>query len=180
MKNPETEKQEGAISEGEMNWKEEEIEEKKEGKESEDIELELESTKDKLLRIAAEYENYRRRTEKEKSLIYTDATSFAVLSILPTIDSLEFAFKSMDMLTGEHKKGIDMVKKQLAAGLEKLGVSPFGEKGEEFNPNLHSAVSQIKDEEEKDNEKQIISEVFQKGYKMNGKVIRHASVQVSS
>ncbi|MDR1240971.1 MAG: nucleotide exchange factor GrpE [Oscillospiraceae bacterium] len=156
-----------------------EKEEEKEN-ESKDIKFELESTKDKLLRIAAEYENYRRRTEKEKSLIYADATNFAVLSILPIIDSLEFAFKSMDMLTGEHKKGIDMVKKQLSVGLEKLDVTPFGEKGEEFDPNLHSAVSQINSEGKKDDEKQIISEVFQKGYKMNGKVVRHASVQVTS
>jgi molecular chaperone GrpE len=153
-------------------------EESTEAGEIENLKSELESTKNKLLRVAAEYDNYRKRTEKEKSLIYTDATSFAVLNIIPVIDSLELAFSSIEPEGEECRKGVDMVRKQLSSALEKLGVTSFGEKGEAFDPNLHSAVSKAENEGEED--KQIISEVFQKGYKMDGKIIRHANVQVSS
>ncbi|MDR1364654.1 MAG: nucleotide exchange factor GrpE [Oscillospiraceae bacterium] len=160
------------------------VEEQKEGSEVEilksEIETlrsELESVKNNLIRIAAEYENYRKRSEKEKSLIYSDATGFAVLSILPVIDNLELAFKSLKSAPNEYKKGIEMVQRQLINALEKLNISSFGTKGEEFDPNLHSAVSQLENE---GGDKQIISEVFQKGYRIENKVIRHATVQVSS
>jgi molecular chaperone GrpE len=153
-----------------------ECEKNSKNSEIEDLRAELGTVKNNLLRIAAEYENYRKRSEKEKSLIYTDASSFAVLSILPVIDNLELAFKSLESAPEECKKGIEMVQKQLYSVLEKLGVSSFGTKGDEFDPNIHSAISQI----EEGGKKQIVSEVFQKGYKIENKVIRHASVQVSS
>lgn len=141
------------------------------------VKEELACYKDKFLRVAAEYDNYRKRTEKEKAAIYSDATIVTLQSILPVIDSLELASKSLDGVGEEYRKGIEMVSNQLSAALNKLGVECFGEVGEEFDPNIHNAVSHIDDENEKNN---VISSVFQKGYKICDRVIRHAMVQVTN
>ena len=142
------------------------------------VQDELEEYKDKFLRIAAEYENYRKRSEKEKLLIYSNATSNAISTILPVIDSLELALKSMKNVDEEYQKGLNLVNNQLLDSLSKLNVKSFGEKGEEFNPDLHNAVSHIEDE--KTDKENFISEVFQKGYMVADKVIRHAMVQVTN
>lgn len=159
----------------------EEVKEEDEKDEKEDeinkLKEEVSKYKDKLLRTAAEYENFRKRTEKEKAAIYSDATISTLQSILPVIDSLELAVKSLDGAGEEYKKGIELVKNQLDGTLKKMGVEAFGEVGEEFNPNIHNAVSHIDDENEKDN---LVSGVFQKGYKLRDRVIRHAMVQVTN
>lgn len=140
------------------------------------IKKELDVCKDRLLRTTAEYDNFRKRSEREKLQIYSHATSNAVLDMLPVADSLDLAEKSVEGSSAEYKKGLSMVKAQFSEALKKLGVESFGEVGEEFNPDLHNAVSHIEDEDsEKEN---LISEVFQKGYKLRDKVIRHAMVQV--
>ena len=139
---------------------------------------ELENYKERLLRTVAEYDNFRKRTEKEKLQTYSNATARAVLEMLPVADSLELAEKSAEGSSEEYKKGLKMVKTQFSEALKKLGVEPFGEIGEDFNPDLHNAVSHIDD---KENDKEnVISEVFQKGYKLQDKVIRHAMVQVAN
>lgn len=138
---------------------------------------ELEHYKDRLLRLTAEYDNFRKRTEKEKLNIYMNATSKAVSAILPVTDSFELAEKACEGSGEEYKKGLSMVKAQLNEALKKLGVEAFGEKGEQFNPDLHNAVSHIEDENAEDN---VISEVFQKGYMLKGTVVRHAMVQVTN
>ena len=138
----------------------------------------LEEYKDKFLRIAAEYENYRKRSEKEKLLIYSNATSNTISTILPVIDSLELALKSMKNVSEEYQKGLSLVNNQLLDSLNKLNVKSFGEVGDKFNPDIHNAVSHVEDES--DDKESFVSEVFQKGYVVGDKVIRHAMVQVTN
>ena len=156
---------------------EDKVEEPQDDSEKEELRRELESYKDRFLRTAAEYENFRKRTEREKALIYSDATCMTILSLLPAVDSLELAIKSSEGSDEGYKKGLAMVKNQFDNALKKLGVEAFGEPGEEFNPSIHNAVSHIDDESGEEN---VISEVFQKGYKKGDRIVRHAMVQVKN
>ena len=165
----EKEKKEKASEELEKSEKEEVV------SSEEKFKAELKDCKDKMLRIAAEYENYRKRSEKEKEAIYSDAISFAVLGILPVADSLEAALNSLQGQPEESRKGIELIKSQFTKALEVLDVKAFGEVGDKFDPSIHSAVSHIEDDSEKENE---IAKVFQKGYKSKNRIIRHAMVQV--
>ena len=165
----EKEKKEKASEELEKSEKEEVV------SSEEKLKAELKDCKDKMLRIAAEYENYRKRSEKEKEAIYSDAISFAVLGILPVADSLEAALNSLQGQPEESRKGIELIKSQFTKALEVLDVKAFGEVGDKFDPSIHSAISHIEDDSEKENE---IAKVFQKGYKSKNRVIRHAMVQV--
>ncbi len=165
----EKEKKEKASEELEKSEKEEVV------SSEEKLKAELKDCKDKMLRIAAEYENYRKRSEKEKEAIYSDAISFAVLGILPVADSLEAALNSLQGQPEESRKGIKLIKSQFTKALEVLDVKAFGEVGDKFDPSIHSAVSHIEDDSEKENE---IAKVFQKGYKSKNRIIRHAMVQV--
>lgn len=156
---------------------EENIDEKNSGlEEINRLEQEVREYKERLMRTAAEYDNFRKRTEKEKLQMYSNAMSKAILSILPAVDSLEMAEKSAEGGNESYKKGLSMVKAQFNEALKKLGVESFGEVGDDFNPDLHNAVSHIDDE--KNEKENVVSEVFQKGYKLQDKVIRHAMVQV--
>jgi molecular chaperone GrpE len=137
----------------------------------------LDEYKDKFLRVVAEYENYRKRSEKEKLLIYSSATSNAIVAILPVIDNLELALKSIKSDDEEYQKGLNLVNSQLLDSLNKLNVKSFGKTGDKFDPDVHNAVSHIKDASEKES---FISDVFQKGYMIGDKVIRHAMVQVTN
>ncbi len=157
-----------------------ENEEKKEApdkSECDKLKEELASTKDRYLRIAAEYENYRRRTEKEKQAIYADATADAIKEILAIGDSLERALDAVENTSDESKKGIELITNQYFKALKALGVEPFGEAGEKFDPNLHNAVSAT---EKDDAEKDTVTAVYQTGYKIGDRVIRHAMVQVNN
>lgn len=141
------------------------------------LEEELKAKSDAYLRLAAEYENYRRRTTEEKTNIYADATAKTIKEILPIGDSIEMALKSVDNAPEEYKKGLELICNQLKASLEKLNVETFGEVGEEFNPELHNAVMKIEDDSLGEN---TIAQVFQTGYKTGDKIIRHAMVQVAN
>lgn len=143
----------------------------------EELEKALNDEKDKRLRLAAEYENYRKRTSSEKLGIYDDATAKAVEELLPVADSLTMAQQSMKDAPEEFKKGFDLVSSQLAASFEKLKVEAFCEVGDDFDPNIHNAVAKIESEDFEENK---ISAVFQKGYKLGDKIIRHAMVQVAN
>lgn len=145
--------------------------------ELEKAKAELEAQKEQYLRLAAEYENFRKRSAAEKLGIYADATSKAITEILPIIDSLGFAADASKDAPEEYKKGIELVIGQLRASLEKLGVSAFGEIGEEFDPELHNAVSKTEDESLGEN---VIAAVFQKGYRTGDRIIRYAMVQVAN
>ncbi len=139
------------------------------------LRAELESQKDMYLRLRAEYDNYRKRTQQEKLNIYTDATAKAVTELLPLADSLVAAMTAASVETDA--KGIELVSNQFFACLDKLNVKAFGEVGEEFDPELHNAVSMT---ENPDLPPNSIAAVFQKGFKIGDRVIRHAMVVVAN
>ncbi len=140
-------------------------------------EEQLASQKNLLLRTAAEYDNYRKRTQREKETVYADATAEAVREFLSVQDNLERALKQKDCAADDLRKGIEMVCRQMGDALKKLGVTEMGSEGETFDPALHNAVSHVED---KDTGENTITKVFQKGYQIGGKVIRHAMVQVAN
>lgn len=153
--------------------------EKKDKKDEKIKELEeaLEKEKESRLRLMAEYDNYRKRTSAEKLSIYNDATAKAIEEILPMADSITLALQNMQDAPEEFKKGIELVGNQLKASLDKLKVEAFCEVGDDFDPNIHNAVAKIDSEDFEENK---ISAVFQKGYKIGDKIIRHAMVQVAN
>ncbi len=142
-----------------------------------ELEKALAEEKDKRMRLAAEYDNYRKRTSNEKLGIYNDATAKAVEALLPVADSLTMAMQNMADAPEEFKKGIELVANQLKTSFEKIKVEAFCEVGDDFDPNLHNAVAKI---ESGDFEENKISAVYQKGYKLGDKIIRHAMVQVAN
>ena len=137
----------------------------------------LAEQKDKYMRLAAEYENYRKRTANEKIMIYHDATAKAVTELLPVADSVRMAIENMGEANPEVLKGIELISNQLSKSFEKLKIEEYGKIGDKFDPNLHNAISKIDSDELGENE---ISQVFQKGYKIGDKIIRHAMVQVAN
>lgn len=143
--------------------------------ENEKLSNELETIKDRLLRLTAEYENYRKRTSKEKEGIYTDACSDVINEMLPSLDNLERA-ATANGSAEDIKKGIDMTIRQFKGALEKLGVEEIPGEGT-FDPNFHNAVMHIEDENYGESE---IVEVLQKGYKRGDKVLRHSMVKVAN
>lgn len=145
--------------------------------EANSLEKELADTKEQLLRITAEYANFRKRSEKEKSETFSFATAKTVGELLPVIDNLERALSNEQEDYEGLKKGVQMTYDGLMATLEKLGVTAYGESGEQFDPNFHNAVMHIEDE---DLESNIITDVFQKGYKINDKVVRPAMVKTAN
>ena len=127
---------------------------------------------DKYLRLAAEYDNFRRRSREEKEATYTSAMADTVSELLPIIDNLERAASFDD---GEKvKEGIKMIASTVTSTLTKLGVEAFGNPGDKFDPNLHNAVMHEEDDTDRENE---ITDVFQKGYKKGNKIIRFAMVK---
>ena len=136
---------------------------------------ELDALKDRLLRLTAEYDNYRKRTSKEKEGIYTDACTDVLKEMIPVLDNLERAV-SVDGSVDDIKKGIEMTIKGFKTSFEKLGVEEIDSTGE-FDPNYHQAVMHIQDENLKPNS---IAEVFQKGYKKGDKIIRYPVVKVAN
>ncbi|MCC8073736.1 MAG: nucleotide exchange factor GrpE [Clostridiales bacterium] len=141
------------------------------------LEKELADTKGRLLRVTAEYSNFRKRSEKEKSESFNFATAKAVGEILSVIDNLERALATEQEDYEGLKKGVQMTYDDLMASLEKLGVTAYGESGEQFDPNFHNAVMHVEDENFEAN---VITEVFQKGYKINDKVVRPAMVKTAN
>ncbi|WP_294186873.1 nucleotide exchange factor GrpE [uncultured Clostridium sp.] len=136
---------------------------------------EAEALKERLLRITAEYDNYRKRTSKEKEGIYTDACTDVLKEMIPVLDNLERAI-SVEGNVEDIKKGIEMTIKGFKTSFEKLGVEEIDASGE-FDPNYHQAVMHIQDENLGANS---IAEVFQKGYKRGDKVIRYTVVKVAN
>ena len=130
---------------------------------------------DKYMRMAAEYDNFRKRSAKEKESIYADAYADALKSILPIIDNLEKAAEYKD--AEKVSKGVEMILKSAADAFGKMGVESFGERGEQFDPNRHNAVMHIDSE---DFEESVVAQVFAKGYKLGDKIIRCATVQVAN
>ncbi|WP_297517528.1 nucleotide exchange factor GrpE [uncultured Clostridium sp.] len=140
------------------------------------LENENEAYKERLTRIAAEYENYRKRTDKEKERIYTDSCEDVLKNMLPVLDNLERAIAVKDTSVEALKTGVDMTIKQFMEALQKLGVDEI-DTANGFDPSLHQAVMHVQDENFDAN---TIAEVFQKGYRKGDKVIRFTMVKVAN
>lgn len=134
---------------------------------------------DKLKRQLAEFENFRNRTDKEKSQMYAVGAKDVIEKILPVIDNFERGLKSIpeDQKGGPVASGMEMIYKQLITVLTDLGVTPIEAVGQEFDPNLHNAVMHAEDEGLGEN---IVAEEFQKGYKYKDTVLRHSMVKVAN
>lgn len=145
--------------------------------EAEKLKKELAEANDKWLRTMAEYDNFRKRSQKEKEAIYSDSKSDIASKFLPVLDNFERAAGSAENDFEGYKKGVEMTVKQLLDVFTSLGIESFGEKGDEFDPNLHNGVMHIDDEELPENS---LAEVFMKGYKIGDKVIRPATVKVAN
>ena len=131
---------------------------------------------DSFLRLAADYDNFRKRTAKEKEASYTNGKADAVAKLLPVYDNLERALNQQTE-DAAYKKGVEMTMNELVKIFTGLGVEIFGNVGEEFDPNIHNAVMHTEDESLGEN---VISMVFQKGFKIGEKVVRFAMVQVAN
>ena len=143
--------------------------------EIEALKAEAKEKDDKYLRLAAEYDNFRRRSREEKDATYSAAMADTVSELLPIIDNLERAAAFDD---GEKvKEGLKMILSTVDSALGKLGVETFGTVGDKFDPNFHEAVMNA---EEEGVEPDTITDVFQKGYKTETRVIRHALVKVAN
>ena len=156
--------------------KEKEAKEEKHGKkaekEIESLKAQLAEAGEKYLRLAAEYDNYRKRSVKEKADAYSDAYADAVKAFLPLADSLD---KALEFTPDD--EGIKALHKQFADSCAKIGVSAVESDGEQFDPELHNAIMHEEDPEKGEN---VITQTFCKGYKLGEKVIRHAMVKVAN
>ena len=137
----------------------------------------LESVKDQFVRLTAEYDNYRKRTTKEKDNIYQDAKADTIKEFLAVYDNLERAMDTEGDEDSPHKKGLEMIFHQYQEILKKLGVTEIEAKGQPFDPEKHNAVMHIDDESLGEN---VVAQVFQAGFMLGDKVIRHAIVQVAN
>lgn len=153
----------------------EEVAEATEPTQEEKLTAELQETKDKLLRVMAEYDNFRKRSQKEKETAYGDTKASTIAEFLPVYDNFLRAMSAEATDLDSFKKGMEMIFNQYGETFKKLGVESFGEKGDTFDPNIHNAVMHGEDEELPENS---ISDVFSTGYKMGDRVIRPAIVKV--
>lgn len=147
-----------------------------ENKETSKLEQELEETTDRLKRVMAEFENYKKRSSKEREMLYNSLVADIVSSFLPVIDNLE---KATDAKTEDEnfRQGLELVLKQFKEVLTKFGVEEIKTVGETFDPEVHEAVSSVQDDALGE---KIIKEEFRKGYKIGTKVIRHSMVVVAN
>lgn len=140
------------------------------------LEEELKNEKDKYMRLFAEFDNFRKRTAKEKTEAYGDSAAKTISELLPAIDNFDRALDTP--CTDENfKKGVEMIFTQMTDILSKLGVSEIEALGKPFDPNLHNAIKQVESE---DGESDVVCEVFQKGYKLGDRIIRHSMVAVNA
>ena len=142
----------------------------------EQLEAELAAEHDRFLRLAAEYDNFRKRTQKEREALYTDVKANTVASLLPVYDNLERALAA-ECTDEAFYKGVEMTMNQLKSIFESIGVSEIPAVGEKFDPNFHNAVMQVESE---DAESGTIVAEFQKGFKLGDKIIRFSMVQVAN
>lgn len=137
-----------------------------------------EDMKNRTLRLAAEFDNYKKRTAREMESIYIDAKADTVKNIIPVIDNFERALSTnVCNECSSYKEGVQLIYKQLMDILTSMGVEEINALGEQFDPDLHNAVMHVEDENAKANE---IVEVFQKGYRIDKKVIRYSMVKVAN
>lgn len=145
--------------------------------ENEKLQKELAAAKDAGLRLAAEYDNYRKRTSREKEAAYGDAKAATITEILPLVDNFDRALGNQTQELEAFRKGIEMTASQFCEVLKKLGVESFGEVGDSFDPALHNAVMHTENAELPEGS---VSAVFSKGYKLGDRILRCAAVQVAN
>ena len=131
---------------------------------------------DRFLRLAAEYDNYRKRTAKEKEALWAQAKADTAVAFLPVYDNLERALKQ-ETCDEAYKKGVEMTMNQLKEVFSKLGITEIDALGKPFDPNLHNAIMHVEDESFGEN---TVAEVFQAGFMLGEKVIRFAMVKVAN
>lgn len=141
-----------------------------------DLKAELDTLNDKYLRICAEYDNFRKRSQKEKDSLYGDVKAETLKKFLPVYDNLVRAL-AQSTEDEAYRRGVEMIMNQFNVTMEKLGVTEIECLGKKFDPAFHNAVMHVEDEEKGENE---IVEVFQKGFMMGDKVIRFAMVKVAN
>ena len=145
-------------------------------KKVETLKIQLEETEDRLKRVAAEFDNYKKRSAKEKTELYNSIMADVVSNFLPVIDNLEKAVE-VETKDEEYKKGIELVLKQFQDVLLSNGVQAIEAVGQTFDPEFHEAVSSVQDDTK--GEKEIVQE-YRKGYRIGNKVIRHSMVIVAN
>jgi molecular chaperone GrpE len=143
----------------------------------EELLKQLEEKNDQLLRMAAEYDNFRKRSQREKEALYADCKASVINALLPVADNFDRIFANPDGTLEDYKKGVEMTFKQFSDVFKGLGIESFGEVGEEFDPNIHNAVMHTEDDSVGEN---IITTVIVKGYKLGDKIIRPAMVAVAN
>ncbi|NEX00955.1 MULTISPECIES: nucleotide exchange factor GrpE [Pseudobutyrivibrio] len=170
---PEAEAQEAEAKDDKDSKKSLKKKEKKKDKRDEQIE----QLNDKVMRQMAEFENFRRRTEIEKSQMFATGAKSIVEKILPVVDNFERGLATVEEGADPFADGMLMIYKQLLTTLDEVGVKPIEAVGQEFNPDFHNAVMHVEDEEVGEN---IVVEEFQKGYMYNDTVVRHSMVKVAN
>lgn len=143
----------------------------------EELEKDLQASKDAHIRTLAEYDNYRKRSTREKEAAYGDSKAACLSELLPVLDNFDRAFSVEESDVESYKKGVEMIYNNLLEILKKLGVEAFGEKGEAFDPNIHNGVMHVDDDELPEN---VIADVFSKGYKIGDRILRPAMVKVAN
>ncbi len=156
---------------------EEVVEEVVQETKEEQLQKALDEKNDQFVRLYAEYDNFRKRSQKEKQDIYSSSRADVIKDLLPIMDNFDRAANNKEGSYEDYKKGIDLIFNQFAEMLTKNGVEAYGERGEEFDPNIHNAVMTVEDAELGENQ---IASVFSKGYKLGDKIIREAVVTVAN
>lgn len=178
----EEETQTSVEEKAEKKEKKEKKEDKKEDKKEEKSEVakeseELAKAKDRFVRLAADFDNYKKRAAAEKTALRGVVVADTVQMMLPILDNLERAVEAAAEESSPLKDGVVMVLNQAKTSFENFGITSFGERGEKFDPEIHNAIMTCQDDEL---EPDTIAKVLQKGYKINDRIIRHALVQVVS
>lgn len=145
--------------------------------EIEKLSTELAALKDVHLRTLAEYDNFRKRSQREKEATYSDAKANTLKTLLPVLDNFDRAAENKTDDIEIYRKGVEMTLAQLNDILKNLNVEAFGEVGDEFDPNIHSAVMTVENADLPEN---TVAGVFEKGYKMGDRILRFATVQVTN
>lgn len=156
---------------------EQKVNEAAEASKEAELQKQLDEKNDQLLRMAAEYDNFRKRSQREKEALYADCKASVINALLPVADNFDRIFANPDGTLEDYKKGVEMTFKQFSDVFKNLGIESFGEVGEEFDPNFHNAVMHTEDDSVGEN---TITTVIVKGYKLGDKIIRPAMVAVAN
>lgn len=173
----ETQKKNGEKTESKEKKHENKKGEKKSTEKEEKLEKELAAAKEAHIRTLAEYDNYRKRSTREKEAAYGDSKADCMKELLGVLDNFERALGTGETDIESYKKGVEMIYTSFCETLKKLGVESFGEAGENFDPNIHNGVMHVDDESLGEN---VIAQVFSKGYRLGDRILRPAMVQVAN